>query len=251
MSDVIGRGLWKGETAPVVAQPDLNLGNAVKVTPQMKPQVVLKSDGSSIYSWTLTCDLGIRNVRFPEQSQTPKHGAFLALVTWGQGGTNFEAEIDVKEGAQFTVVATSIKVSAVVDPDETKDDGLVLEGEVQAAIVWGTRPGRSRCTRTKRILVPVAPGETIVVIPNFAESLVVMSPDPTVMSGATGPITLSYLGGPDTGDLVLLSVTNAAGFFTDILSGSGLQVPGGARYLKVTNGSGAPQPLALVWELGL
>jgi hypothetical protein len=250
MSDVKGRGLWENETAPVVAQPDLNLGNSAKVTPQMKPQVVLKSDGSSIYSWTLTCDLGLRNVRFPDDAQSPKHGAFLALVTWGQGGTNFEAEIDVKEGAQFTVVATSIKVSAVVDPDEPNDDGLVLEGEVNAAIVWGTRPGRSRCTRTKRVIVP-ANDEVIVPIPNFAESLVVMSPDGTVMSGATGPIGLEYLGGPDTGDLVFLSVTNATNFFIDILSGSGLQVPGGARYLKVTNGTGAPQPLSLVWELGL
>jgi hypothetical protein len=250
MSDVKGRGLWENETAPVVAQPDLNLGNAVKVTPQMKPQVVLKSDGSSIYSWTLTCDLGLKGVRFPESAQSPKHGAFLALVTWGQGGTDFEAEIDVKEGAQFTVVATSIKVSAVVDPDEPQDDGLVLEGTVNAAIVWGTRPGRSRCTRTKRVVVPDG-GEVIVAIPNFAESLVVMSPDPLVMNGTTNPITLTYLGGPDTGDLPLLSVTNAANFFTDILSGNGLQVPGGARFLKVANTTGAPQPLSLVWELSL
>jgi len=243
-----GRGYWEGETPPVTVGPEKNLGGEAEVRQFLPAPVQLfKNDGSSIYSHTLTCDLGLVDVRYPEPGQNPRHGNVLAFVEWGQGAAIFHAEIDMKTGTQFTVVATSIKVSAQIDPEEERDDGLILSARAKGAIVWGTRPARALCTRTQRRVID-AGASVIVPVPLFAESLFLASSDAGVMSGAVGPVTLRFLGGPASVDRTTLALTNAGALFQAY---RGIVYPGGTYFLEATNGSGIPIDLSFVWALSL
>jgi len=248
MNDRAGRGLWEGDTPPVTAGPEKNLGGEAEINPlQRSAQKLLKNDGNSTYSWTLTCNLGLTEVRYPEEGLIPRHGNVIALVEWGQGAASFRAEVDMKTGAQFSVVATSITVSAMLDPDEPRDDGLILSARAAAAIVWGTRPGRAPCTRTQTRAI--AAGDSLIVpVPPFADSLFVGSPDPLIMSGAAGPVTLNFLSGPAATDLNVLTLTNAAGFFQEYRQ---IVPPGPARFVEIVNGAGVPLDISLVWALSL
>jgi len=242
-----GKGLWEGHTSPVVVGPEKNLGGEAEVTPfDPSPKLLFKNDGSSIYSYTLTCNLGLDDIHYPEEGATPRHGNVLAFVEWGQGAASFSAEIDMKTGTQFTVVATAIKVSAKFDPEETRDDGLIISARAKGAIVWGTRPARALCTRTQRRVI-AAGGSAIVPIPAFAESLKIASSVPGVMTGAVGPVSLRFLGGPLATDLALLAASNAAGFFQNAI----IAFPGGCYFLEATNGSAVPIDLSFVWALSL
>lgn len=248
MNDRVGRGLWEGDTPPVTVGPEKNLGGEAEVNPlQRSPQKLFKSDGNSTYSQTLTVNLGLDEVRYPEESQTPRHGNIIAVVAWGQGAAHFGAEIDLKTGTQFTCVATSITVSAQVDPEDERDDGLILSARAKGALVWGTRPARALCTRTQRKVI-AAGASVILPVPPFAESLFLASSVNGVMTGAAGPVTLRFLGGPSAADLNLLTLTNAGGFFQAYRP---IVFPGGTYFVEITNGSGAPADISLVWALSL
>jgi hypothetical protein len=154
--------------------------------------------------------------------------------------------MDLKTGTQFTVVATSITVSAQIDPEEPRDEGLILSARAKGALVWGTRPARALCTRTQRRIIAAGASE-IVEIPAFAESLFLASSVPGVMTGASG-VTLNFLGGPTAADLVLLSLTNAGGLFSPYHP---IIFPGGSYFLEMKNTGGAPIDLSAIWALSL
>jgi hypothetical protein len=67
------------------------------------------------------------------------------------------------------------------------------------------------------------------------------------MTGAVGPVSLRFLGGPLATDLALLAASNAAGFFQNAI----IAFPGGSYFLEATNGSAVPIDLSFVWALSL
>jgi hypothetical protein len=71
------------------------------------------------------------------------------------------------------------------------------------------------------------------------------------MSGASGPVTFRFLGGPDAGSTTLLSCDNSADYFRSLTNGNGCRFPNGARALLIENGSDEELLLSLIWGLAL
>jgi hypothetical protein len=84
---------------------------------------IVKGDWAMPVPWTIT--LG-QPQRFSAQGNplTPPrgiyfdHGALYAFVEWGFGGTNFQAEVDWRQGCAFGVTGTYVRVSAIFPFDE-------------------------------------------------------------------------------------------------------------------------------------
>jgi hypothetical protein len=220
-------------------------------TTRQKAQILCRAAGGGDYSWSVAVDLGVSGERFEEDPQNARNGNVVALLEWGHGAATFSAEVDFKRGSKVTLVASSVKVSAFCDIDGGVDDGTILSANVTAALIWGTRGGASRPTRTQFRSVPTGADGIIVPIPDFAERLVIASEDPDVMSGAAGSVTARLLAGPDAGDRVLLAFDNSAGYFRTLLASGGAVFPEGARYLQIVNGGDDPVPVSAVWGLAL
>jgi len=259
MRNLGGRGLWEGSTPPITALPDKNQGGDAVVdlasNDSSKRAVTLfRASGSSDYSWMATVDLGIDDEKFDPDAESPRNGSVVALVEWGHGAATFSAEVDFRRGAQFSVVATFINVSAFIDTDGGTDDGTILSAHVNGAVIWGTRPARSYATRTQTRSVEGSEEgsvDLLVQIPDFAETLTVAVPDEDVMDSATGPVTLSFLAGPEATDRALLTVDNTADFFRLAAIGNGCRFPNGSRSLLIQNGTGEEQLFSLIWGLAL
>lgn len=245
------RGLWEGRTPPITALPDKNQGGDFVVTrDDRQPKLLCRGSGSTDYSYTLTVDLGIDDEKYPEgEQQSPRNGNVIAILEWGHGAASFRAEVDFKRGTQVSVVATSMKVFAVIDADADPDDGTILSARVNAAMIWGTRPARGHATRTQRRVV-AANSSVIVEIPAFAECLFVGSSDPEVMNGAK-LVTFAFLGGPLATDRVTLVFNNGGAYLLDLLTIPGAKFPEGSRFLEVTNSEDVDVDVNLVWGLFL
>ena len=247
------RGVWEGEAPPITAQPERNLGGSEAILRERagRPTAIIRASGSSLYSHTVTVNLGLGDLIFPD-GVTGRRANILALVEWGQGGGSFRAEVDVKEGSALTVVATFLNISAMFDPDDPAEtpDVRPESAVVTAALIWGSRPGGPIPTRTQRRAIPSA-GSAIVPIPNFARSLGVSVGDSGVMAGTTPGLDLTFLGGPAATDLALLSLAGASGILQESVTGLGICFPEGARFLEVSNATGAARDVSLAWNLAL
>ncbi len=247
------RGLWEGRTPPVTALPDRNQGGAETVELGKAPTLLLRASGSSDYSWTVTVDVGVSDERFSD-ADSPRSGGVVAVLEWGHGAATFRAEVDARQGTQVTIVATSLKVFALIEAD-SEDPGALQSAQVNAALIWGARPARSYVTRSHRIVVPAADdgrdGTAVALAPPFAESLTVCSSDPDVMSGDDATLDVALLAGPDAADVALLTFSNASGVLERAATENGIRLPGEARAVLLSNSSDAELPLSLVWGLSL
>jgi hypothetical protein len=247
-------GYWEGHTPPITGLPDNNQGQGQTVTSNGVPVPLIRAHGSSVFSYTVTVQLGIGDLVFPDGPPPPadRRGHILALLRWGQGGASFSAEVDWKVGTQVTLVATSLEVAARFDPEDGPQDALIERAIVNAALVWGSRPGELTVTRSQRRTFG-AGASLILPIPNFASSLVLASSVAGVIDGSVPGLTVNFLGGPLATDRNYLSVTGASGAFLQALSSSGgIAIPGGARFLEIINGTGlAPLDVNAVWNLAL
>jgi len=246
------RGLseWNAMDHPqggLVQVADTQLGRRELLHPNDSPVPLIWAEGKSqdARMATIHCQVtGTSPAAWPAGAD--RRAPIKGLLGWGQGGARFSAEIDLRTGVVASVVASSVSLSAQF---EQESGSLIPEVVVAGAIVWGTRPGRGRCTRTlPRVTIPIG-GSATFEVPPFAYTV---TPYTTAAGwyalASSTPITLHE--GPTAADDPELVIT-AGELGSGVLLFDGLNLSGNTRYVTVGNTTGAPLPMRLTFGLEL
>lgn len=222
---------------------EINLGREVAIRRGERVEL-LRARGESRRARNVTVTFGARQVEYP--AGTNRELAIVGTVKWGQGGSNYQAEVDVKEGLQLSIGASSVDVSVRMRDDDplsvTADRAIVA-----CSASYGQRPARCEPTLSypQEIFSGTAP---IRKIPAFARSLYVFSPQRSAPDIYTGNnLSVYFLGGPAYSDRVYYQAFGPELLYA--LVNEGLRWPDGARYVYVATLS--PAPISLVWGLSL
>lgn len=166
-----------------------------------------------------------------------RHAPILGLLEWGHGSARFQASIDLRTGVCATVVATSVTVNAIMGPAPAAGlDTRALSVECSAAVVWGTRPGRARATRTLPRTTIANAGTATFEVPPFADS-VRFFVNNSAFYGAASTSVVTLHGGPSSTDDPELIVT--AGLLgVQPLTMCGVALSGDTRFVSLINNSG-------------
>jgi hypothetical protein len=179
-----------------------------------------------------------------------RRAPIVGLLQWGQGGATFKADIDLRTGVCASLVASTVSLQARFEAnDDPAADQRAFRVQVAGAVVWGTRPGRARTTRTlPRAVLAIAASGTFEV-PPFASTVTIYTPIAAFYAAAsTSVITLH--GGPTiTDDPELIITAGALG--VQPLVFDGLLLAGATRFVTVQNLTGALLPLRLTFGLEL
>jgi hypothetical protein len=170
------------------------------------------------------------------------------LLEWGHGDAHFSADVDLHNGAQLTVAASTVQLHARFEPPETLPDTRYFRATVAACIAWGTAPGGAYPTRTLR-RETIAPGSSATWrIPPWAYAAQLLSPDTPFYAPLIASAT--FHGGPTPADDPSLTVTPEQ--ISAALPHPGVRFPESARFLTVENtGLGAPFGVRPTFALNL
>lgn len=182
---------------------------------------------------------------FPGTAVPLKWPPLEAIVEWGTGGTSARAVIDYVNGVTFSVVASFLRVFAIV----TQSSALI--GGTSAAYVLSAfaGPGFSRSTAQRSVhLGTVVSGveSGVFAIPRFARRAYLVGG-----TNGTPPVTTAAFvrfwqsqdgepGGNNVGD-IFVSGNQPQAF----------DIPSGAMYFSVFSESGSNQQVAVIFELAL
>jgi hypothetical protein len=166
----------------------------------------------------------------------------VLFVSWGTDGAAHQAEIDLVQGACFSVAASSLRVDAQIEtPIEDESQIPVI-----CALSVGYYPSPGRAQRTYRRVAaafdPLLPLSSVVdvPVPPFAARLQVLRGGP---GGTSAPVAVAIFDSTGAGGLLLASVSTA--FEVD------MPIPNGAAHVLISNLSAAPIPVQAVYELRL
>jgi len=216
---------------------DTQLGRNQRISRTDAPKSVLFAKGRSQQALIATVHTQVI-VPLDAYAGAPgdRRAPIVGLLKWGQGAANFTAEIDIRNGTSFSVVAADVSLDMVFEKADTDPDTRALSADVAAAVVWGTRPGRSRPTRTLgRVTIATGTSHTFPV-PAFAYAVAFYMPTAAqYAAAATSTITLHE--GPDVTDDPELVVTMGE-LGTTPLTLDGLLLSGNTRFVTFTNNSG-------------
>jgi len=259
-TDMLFTGLRRGadrfhtesEPTPGLVQvSDAQLGRSQRVDRDGVAQTLVYAEGRSQDGYIATVHVGIRVPldAYPAGIGN-RRAPLVGLLGWGQGGARFEAEIDLRTGAVASVVASSIMLAARFDPATAAPDDRALFAELSGAVVWGTRPGRARTTRTlPPATIAVAPGAQTFAVPPFAATVTIYTPTAGwYAAGSASVITLH--GGPLVTDDPELAIT-AGELGTGPLLLDGLLLSGNTRFVTIANALGVGLPVQLTFGLEL
>jgi len=102
---------------------------------------LIRSPGTSEGARVVTVHTG---VTFNDQD-VPAAGqrtlGLVGILEWGQGGATFRAEVDIKSGTAFTLVASFVSLRVAYEPAIGDPDGRFLRCFVAGALVWGSERG--------------------------------------------------------------------------------------------------------------
>lgn len=203
---------------------DAQLGQSSRVIRDRGQKIwsVLKNDGRAAESREILLSLGLEfdTLDIPE-GVADRRLDILALIHWGQGGTQFRAEVDWRNGVQISVPAANVQVDAQFL--EPADPGTFRSATVKAGYTWGCSTNRSFPTRTFPKVLIADGGAAIFPVPPFAFSFFVFLDD-------TGG-TATTLGGPALTDRAFDSYSTAE--LDAARDTEGLRLPGAARFLAV------------------
>jgi hypothetical protein len=228
----------------------LHLGQPVTVRRDGKSVTVVRAEPEThLGARMVTVNVGVSAVQMPDPPGRSMH--LRGVLSWGAGAANFQADVDVHNGAQFSIAASTVKLTVQFEKKTTPDDRRFTEATVEGGLVWGTAPGGADPTRTlpEIRLEPGAAPEPFAV-PPFAHSVRFFTPDVGFYDAELSDVRITLLGGPTLDDDPVF-VASPAMLRNMILAG-GLRLPEPARYITVENvGLVAPLRLRPSFRLSL
>jgi hypothetical protein len=228
-------GLY-GRQVSMLDVADTQLGRNVTVKRSDAPQPLIFARGHSQGAQIATVHA---QVDVPESAYAAGGGdraPIVGLISWGQGAAKFTAEVDLRNGTCFSLVASDVTMNVRFDAADDNPDTRALLANVAGAVVWGDRPARARPTRTLPRTVVASAGSATFAVPAFAYSLTLFAPSSGLYAAAaTSTITLH--GGPAAADDPELVVTTGE-LGTSQLTQEGLLLSGNTRFVTFTNNSG-------------
>lgn len=245
------RGVWPGRDnpePPLLGAKDTQLGRTVPLVPTQGPVSLIQATGTSQggYIATIHAQVIIPPDAYP--AGVDRFAPVVGLLQWGQGGATFNATIDLRTGVCASLVASSVQLSAVFEPT-TAPDQRATTAQVSAAVVWGTRPGRARATRTLGPVTLAPAASTTFEVPPFASTVALFAPLAAFYAPASTSL-LTLHEGPLVTDRPELAVTTGQ-LGAQQLTLDGVALAGLTRFLTVTNNEAAPIALRAVFGLEL
>jgi len=247
------RPVWPGRDAPqpgLVEVRDTHLGRSFRQPREQAAQSLINAGGRSQQAMMATIHA---QVTVPEEAYPVgvlnRRAPLVGLLQWGQGGATFDAKIDLRTGVCASLVASTVQLSCIFERADADPDERALFADVSAAVVWGTRPGRARATRTLPKATIAIAGTSTFAVPAFAYAVTIFTPTAAFYAAAsTSVITLH--GGPLITDDPELSVL-AGTLGPQPLTFDGLLLSGHTRFLSIANTTGALLPVQLTFALEL
>jgi hypothetical protein len=244
------------ERSPVINDlPDaIQVGNRVTVRRDGQPASVVRAEPDTHRGARMvTVNVGVSAVKMPE----PAPGAggrsmhLRGVLSWGAGAANFQADVDVHNGAQFSVAASTISLTVQFEKSTTPDDRRFTEATVEGGLVWGTAPGGTDPTRTlPELRLEQGASPAPFAVPPFAHSVRFFTPDVAFYDAELAEVRITLHGGPTLDDDPAL-VASPAMLRNMILAG-GLRLPEPARFVTVENVAlGVPLRLRPSFRLSL
>lgn len=203
---------------------DAQLGQGQRVIRDRGQKIwsILKNDGRAAESREILLSLGLEfdALDIPE-GVDDRRLDILALVRWGQGGVQFRAELDWRNGVQISVPAANVQVDAqFLEPAEP---GTFRAAHLKAGYTWGCSANRSFPTRTFPTVTIPALGAAIFPVPPFAFSFFVFLSDPAA--------TAIELGGPALTDRIFDIIDAAA--LDAARDTEGIRLAGACRFIAI------------------
>lgn len=228
-------GLFGSEVA-MLDVADAQLGRNVRLERTSPPLSVLyprgKSQGARIATVHAQVDVPEAAYAAAGDNRAP----IVGLLTWGQGAAKFTAEVDIRNGTCFSLVASDVSLTVRFDAADADPDTRASFANVGAAVVWGDRPARARPSRTlPRVTLGNGASETYAV-PAFAYSVTFFA-NLAAFYAAASTSTITLHGGPTPTDDVEC-IVSAGALGTSQLTQEGLLLSGNTRFVTLTNNSG-------------
>lgn len=239
-----------GHQVSMLDNDDTQLGRNIRLLRDAAPAPLIYARGHSQRACIATVHA---QVIVPPEAYAGDAGdrraPIVGLLSWGQGGASFSAEVDLLNGTCFSLVAADVTMNCRFEAKDTDADTRALFALVGAAVVWGDRPARARPTRTLgRVTLATATAHTFAV-PAFAYSVGFYMPTSAqYLAAATSTITLHE--GPDPTDDPELVVTMGE-LGTSQLTQEALLLAGNSRFVTFSNSSGGNLTLRPVFALAL
>jgi hypothetical protein len=239
-----------GKPRAMLDGPDAALGRSVRLLREAAPVPLIFARGESQGAFIATVHAQV--IVPPEAfagDAGDRRAPIVGLLTWGQGGASFSAEVDLLNGTCFSLVAADVTMNARFEAADVQPDTRALFANIAAAVVWGDRPARARPTRTLgRVTLADAASHTFAV-PAFAYSVGFYMPTSAqYLAAATSTITLHQ--GPDPTDDPELVVTMGE-LGTSQLTQEALLLSGNSRFVTFTNHAAAPLTIRPTFALAL
>lgn len=203
-----------------------------------RPVTLLNLNCEPMYGAVVTVALSLSRAAPPPDPLADLETApVVARVTFGNGGTQCQTELDVLDGTIFCVPAAWLRLDVFIDPSAPED----APDTTVHAIVGHFPHGRGRAQRTIVADGPVADAGTVILpIPPFANRLEVHAEAAATWTVEQGP------------DQALATVLSFAALAAPAPFGV-VPIVNAARFVRLTNttGGGAARTPRAVFQLAL
>lgn len=192
----------------------------------------------------------------------------VAVVQWGIGGVQSEAEVDFSSGAVINLNASFVRVGAFIDlPAESFPVGVAIELGAFVGPGFPKSPSGQRSYNVLTLLAgpngfpdlaygpngyitPLGGLAPLFPVPNHAKQVTVLATDPNVVGPSPSPTTNTL-----DADIIFYrnnTATSPAGAFhvTNARPGP-IPVPNGAVYWSVQNNVATSQNLQVIFDLNI
>lgn len=178
--------------------------------------------------------------RIVEQGDIDRRWDGLALLRFGVGGTQHQAEIDWRQGCHIAVPCSYLEIGARYS---VADASQVLSVECRASLAWGGEPSRNLATRSFGPIA-VEPGVSAVfAVPAFAVAAHVGSPAPL-------PATFAFQQLADPAATTIIDQAFGPELTAAKLT-EGVHLHGSARFWRLSNLGAVPVTCWPSFTIGL
>lgn len=227
---VLGR---PGQRAGMVEVDDTQLGRTLQLTRNSAPIALINAQGRSQQAMIGSIHCSVEVPGYPAGINSGRYAPVIGLLTWGQGGANFKAKIDLRTGLCCSVVASTVTLNVVYEATAVTPDPRAEVVNVSAALVWGTRPSGARVTRTLPAVTLAPAASATFEVPVFAYAVCLYSTNPDIYDPASTSLITMH-GGPLVADdpelIIPAGVLDASAIVND-----GIQLSGNTRFVTFTN----------------